>query len=149
MAGQNAMGRLLSMSKYKRPLAQTSVQAAVGERIRWARELVFRTQKSCADAIGADQTTLSKIESGARAPSIFNIIELATRLRVSTDFLLRGLLTARTDEEMAGRLAAMHPELVLQRANMDPGTDTDLGEGRPRQPRTRGAQKPSVPVLDG
>ena len=112
------------MSSKKRPETYSAVQAAIGARVQWARELVEPNRSEYARAIGVDPSTLKKIETGERAPSVFNILELSNRLRVSTDFLLKGLLTARTDEEMGLRLAALHPELVLQRADRDLDTGT-------------------------
>ncbi len=123
------------MAKHKRPDTLAIVQRAIGKRITWARELVFPNQSECARLLGVDASTLNKIEKGDRAPSVFLILSLSNRLRVSTDFLLKGVLNGRTDEEMALRLAALHPELVLQ------PTDTASHKGRnmlsdmPDQPR--------------
>lgn len=104
------------MSKIARPETASYVQAGVGSRIRWVRELAIPNRSEAARLLGVDPSTLAKIEDGTRAPSIFNVIEIANRFRVSTDFLLRGLLVARTDEELALHLAAQHPELVNQLA---------------------------------
>lgn len=91
-------------------------------RISWARELVMPNQSECARLLGVDASTLNKIEKGDRAPSVFLIAALSNRLRVSTDFLLKGVLNGRTDEELALRLAALHPELVLQQQDKAPHT---------------------------
>ncbi|QDH16797.1 helix-turn-helix domain-containing protein [Swingsia samuiensis] len=106
------------MAKYKRSTSLHVLQRAIGTRIAWARELVIPNQSECARLLGVDASTLNKIERGDRAPSIFLITALSNRLRVSTDFLLKGVLNGRTDEELALRLAALHPELVLQRQDM-------------------------------
>jgi len=124
------------MSRQPRPEAYSVVQRGVGERIRWVRETVIPNRSEAARVLGIDPSTLAKIESGERPPSIFNVIEIANRFRVSTDFLLRGLLVARTDQELALTLAAKHPELVLPPEHMRTDTDTDRGADKSPPPRT-------------
>lgn len=125
-----------TMAKTKRTEAFTEMQRAVGVRIGWARELVYPNQAEFARLIGVDQSTLNKIEAGDRAPNIFIITEVSNRLRVSTDFLLKGTLVGRTDEEMALRLGAMHPELASQLVGTDQGTGTGRISGRLPPPKT-------------
>lgn len=112
------------MSKTARPQAYSEIQKGIGQRIAWVRELVEPNRSEAARMIGTDPSTLTKIENGERAASIFNVIELANRFRVSADFLLRGKLVSETDHELALLLAARHPELVhqLQRKALDKGT---------------------------
>ena len=102
------------MSKNARPEAYSDVAKGIGERIGWVRELVEKNQSKVARALGVDASHVNKIEAGTRTPSIFYIIEIANRFRVSTDFLLRGLLVADTDPEMALLLGSQHPELADQ-----------------------------------
>jgi transcriptional regulator with XRE-family HTH domain len=126
------------MAKTSRPDAFTQVQKGVGQRIAWVREIVMPNRAEAARLIGVDPSTLAKIESGDRAPSIFNVLEIANRFRCSTDFLLRGLLTAQTDMEMALALAARHPELVLPPEYREErmGSGTDAGTHQPpKRPR--------------
>lgn len=123
------------MAKNRRPDSLAIVQRAVGQRITWARELVFPNQSECARLLGVDASTLNKIEKGDRAPSVFLIMSLSNRLRVSTDFLLKGVLNGRTDEEMALRLAALHPELVLQQQDKAYRTDRSTSSDMPEPPR--------------
>jgi transcriptional regulator with XRE-family HTH domain len=118
------------MSKTARPDAFSYVQQGVGARIRWVRELAIPNRSEAARLLGVDPSTLAKIEDGTRAPSIFNVIEIANRFRVSTDFLLRGLLVARTDEQLALHLAAQHPELVRQLEGTFQNRDTGQAGGR-------------------
>ena len=129
------------MSRTARPEAYSAVQAAVGTRMRWVREALGLGGAEAARLLGVHQTTLNKIELGERAASIFNVIEFSARFRVSTDFLLRGQLSGKTDEELALVLAAQHPEIVLRResgtAPDSPGTSKPAGKHR--QPRTRAA----------
>ncbi|WP_256887515.1 helix-turn-helix domain-containing protein [Acidomonas methanolica] len=128
----------MTMAKHKRPDSLATIQRAIGTRIAWARELVIPNQSECARLLGVDASTLNKIEKGDRAPSVFLIAALSNRLRVSTDFLLKGVLNGRTDEELALRLAALHPELVLQRQDTDPHTDRNTSSDTPAQPRRPG-----------
>ena len=123
------------MAKHKRPDSLTALQRAIGTRISWARELVMPNQSECARLLGVDASTLNKIERGDRAPSVFLIAALSNRLRVSTDFLLKGVLNGRTDEELALRLAALHPELVLQQQDMAPNTDRNTSSDTPDPPK--------------
>ncbi|MBM3097698.1 helix-turn-helix transcriptional regulator [Gluconobacter cerinus] len=122
------------MAKHKRSDSLTILQRAIGTRIAWARELVIPNQSECARLLGVDASTLNKIERGDRAPSVFLIAALSNRLRVSTDFLLKGVLNGRTDEELALRLAALHPELVLQRQDMALDKDKSTTSDIPDQP---------------
>lgn len=126
------------MAKHKRPDSLAAVQRAIGTRIAWARELVMPNQSECARLLGIDASTLNKIEKGDRAPSVFLIAALSNRLRVSTDFLLKGILNGRTDEELALRLAALHPELVLQRQGMATHTGKNIPSDTPHPPRKPG-----------
>lgn len=122
------------MAKQKRSDSLTVLQRAIGQRIAWARELVIPNQSECARLLGIDASTLNKIERGDRAPNVFLIAALSNRLRVSTDFLLKGVLNGRTDEELALRLAALHPELVLQRQDMASHTDKNTLSDTPDLP---------------
>ncbi|GBR44178.1 helix-turn-helix domain-containing protein [Neokomagataea thailandica] len=122
------------MAKQKRSDSLTVLQRAIGQRIAWARELVIPNQSECARLLGIDASTLNKIERGDRAPNVFLIAALSNRLRVSTDFLLKGVLNGRTDEELALRLAALHPELVLQRQDTASHTDRNSPSDTPAPP---------------
>ena len=123
------------MSRTARPDAYSSIQRDVGERIQWVRELIQPNAAEAARTLGVDRSTLHKIESGERAPSIFNIIAIANRYRCTTDFLLRGVMSARIDEELALKLAALHPELVLPAARTGERTDTPRFVGTRPQPK--------------
>ncbi|GBR55012.1 transcriptional regulator [Neokomagataea thailandica NBRC 106555] len=122
------------MAKQKRSDSLTVLQRAIGQRIAWARELVIPNQSECARLLGIDASTLNKIERGDRAPNVFLIAALSNRLRVSTDFLLKGVLNGRTDEELALRLAALHPELVLQRQDTASNTGKNMLSDTPDPP---------------
>lgn len=99
------------MAKSKRPAAITDLQKGVGERIMWARELVEPNRAAFARAMTVDRSTLQKIEEGSRAPSVFNVMEISHRLRVSADYILHGSLVG-VDPELARELVRRHPELL-------------------------------------
>ena len=106
------------------------MQTAIGERIRWARELVEPNRAAFARTLDVDRTTLHKIEDGDRAPSVFLVIQLTHRLRVSTDYILLGTLRG-VDGELAARLLEAHPELH------DHNRKARAGDSNPT-PRIRG-----------
>ena len=122
------------MSKTARPEAYTAIQRSIGERIGWVRQLIEPNRYEAARTLGLDPSTLAKIEAGTRSASIFNIISIANRYRVTTDFLLRGVMSARMDEEISLKLAALHPELVLPRQGTASHTGKDQEGGTPGQP---------------
>jgi transcriptional regulator with XRE-family HTH domain len=99
------------MSKEKRPEAYSDIQADIGMRIKWARELVEPNRAKFARTLGVDRSTIQKIEEGKRAPSIFNVIEFSHQLRVTPDYILTGDLKG-VDGEVAGHLVRQHPELI-------------------------------------
>jgi transcriptional regulator with XRE-family HTH domain len=99
------------MANQKRPVAFAPIQKEIGLRIRWARELVVPNRAEFARAMGVDRTTISKIEDGSRTPSIFDVMEIAHRLRLTTDYILNGALWG-VDSELARMLAERHPELA-------------------------------------
>jgi len=99
------------MPNQPRPVSYKDLTKVIGQRIRWARELVEPNRAEFARAMGVDRSTIRDIESGRRTPSIFNIIEISHRLRVSEAYILYGSLRD-VDGELAGKLALRHPELV-------------------------------------
>lgn len=101
------------MPRTPRPRSYTDVQREIGNRIKWARELVFPNRAEFARLEGIDTSTIAKIESGTRPPSVFNVIGFARRLRVSADYILFGSMQG-VDSELAALLAHRHPELVRQ-----------------------------------
>lgn len=123
------------MSNKPRPEAYTEVAQAIGQRIRWARELVEPNRAEFARAMGVDRSTVRDIESGRRPPSIFAVIEISHRLRVTPNYILLGNMQG-VDGELAGRLAVQHPELVQPWPSTDT-PDTDSSGSTSRRPRRR------------
>lgn len=118
------------MAKEKRPDAYTEVQKGIGQRIKWARELVQPNRAQFARDMDVDRSTLQKIEDGDRPPSVFNVLDIAHRLRVTPDYILKGTLKG-IDGELAGLLVARHPELA---PGSGTATDSDTSQ-KPRKPK--------------
>lgn len=108
---------LWAMAKTSRPAAYSEVQRQIGERIRRARMFVMPNRSEFARILGVDTSTLAKIESGDRPPSVFNVIDIARRLRVSTDYILLGSMRG-VDGELAALLAAEYPDMVPDRRDI-------------------------------
>lgn len=85
--------------------------AGIGQRLRWARELVYDSQAEFARAMGIDKSQLSKMESGQRALSLANLLTAGNKLRTGTDFLLTGNI-AGVDRALRILLVQRHPELA-------------------------------------
>jgi transcriptional regulator with XRE-family HTH domain len=119
------------VSKKSRPEAYSAIQKEIGNRILWARELVFPNRSEFARLLEIDGSTLAKIETGDRPPSIFNVIAIAHRLRVSTEYILRGSLLG-VDSELASLLLAHHQELRdAPRTGLDRGKAPAAGRRKP------------------
>lgn len=122
------------MPRTPRPRSYTDVQREIGDRIRWARELVIPNRAEFARLEGIDPSTIAKIEDGTRPPSVFNVIGFARRLRVSADYILFGSMQG-VDSELAALLAHHHPELIRQMSTRNAHTKhTDPADGIPRPP---------------
>jgi transcriptional regulator with XRE-family HTH domain len=127
------------VSKKARPLSTHIIAEQVGERIQWVRELIEPNRAAFARIIGVDRAVLRGMESGRRPPSIYAVIALAHRLRVSTDYILTGSLRG-VDGELAAKLIALHPELLAS-SNQINGHSSDTphrggGPNTPNQPTT-------------
>ena len=92
------------MSRTPRPDAYSAIQTQIGRRVRQVREFGGDSKAQAARTFGIDPSTFAKIEDRTRAPSIFFVIEMANRYRVTTDYLLRGLPIAQIDPEMAYKI---------------------------------------------
>lgn len=64
-------------------------QGRMGERIRDVREARRCSQKMLAIRSGISQSHLSKIESGERAASLWNLWKISCALRVSPAYIMR------------------------------------------------------------
>lgn len=126
------------MSKIART-GVSELQADIGKRIKWARELVEPNRAAFARAMGVDKSTIQKIEGGERPPSVFNVLDLASRLRVSADYILHGSMRG-VDGELAALLVARHPELTPKgpvggKPYKATDADTSPKPTKPKRPR--------------
>ncbi|WP_442918185.1 helix-turn-helix domain-containing protein [Magnetococcus sp. PR-3] len=64
--------------------------AAVGDRLRAAREAVGCSQKSVCDSLDAHITTWNKCEKGKRMPGPMVMVRLQARFRISLDWIYAG-----------------------------------------------------------
>jgi tetratricopeptide (TPR) repeat protein len=98
---------------------------AVGQRIRAAREEAGLSQRQLAFT-GCTAAYISRIEAGARVPSLQLIHEFARRLRVSPEFLATGVENFNVDEnvlvdaEVALRLGDVEEAERVFRAHLTP-----------------------------
>ena len=109
----------------ERRARERALQVAVGERMRWARELVQPNLSRFARLIGYPVPKVSKVETGAQPIDALLIREYANRLRVTTDYILFGRIQSATmDFEMAWRLLEAHPQLrdLQNTGSSHPGT---------------------------
>ena len=83
--------------------------ADLGQRIRNARELRGLTQEKLAERVGINNSFLSQIERGLKAPSLKTLHALATDLGVGVGQLFgdeETITSALVEQEVAALLAA-------------------------------------------
>lgn len=61
---------------------------SLGNRIKAAREETGITQEELAEHVGISRAAVARYESGEIEPKIKNLVAIAMRLNVTTDFLL-------------------------------------------------------------
>lgn len=83
----------------------------MGERLRWAREVLGKSQEEMAETVGLHQTSWSLYERGERWPDQFEIVRLLAKLQITLAYLTEGRLQG-VERELAIQLAARHPELA-------------------------------------
>ena len=64
----------------------------IGSRIKEVRKLNRMTQEKLAELLGVSRVTISSWENDENAPTVDNIIYLSETFRVSTDYLLKGVI---------------------------------------------------------
>ena len=114
---------------------------ALGERLRWAREMVSGGPTRLAADVGVDTSAIRHIERGVRLPSLHLLQALCHVLRISPQYLLSGSLEA-VDLELAARLKAAHPELSWPAASPNPGNSRNSTPNSNPRPRTH--EKPET-----
>jgi len=114
-----------------------AMMRAMGKRIKWARELVYRNRSEFARVMEIDVSTIRKLEDGTRAASVKLLDRIIHSLRISYDYVMTGSLSG-VDGELALRLVEDHPELRPQLAQrLGIGRIDSLG-GTSHAPTIRG-----------
>jgi transcriptional regulator with XRE-family HTH domain len=71
---------------------RTEVLTAVGERVQWARTYRGLSLETAATRFCIGAGRIADIEAGREEMTILEAVTIATKLQISTDFLLRGAL---------------------------------------------------------
>jgi len=122
LASKKTNRHYVGMGRPGRTVADKALMAAAGQRLRWVREVLGMSQAQIAEAVGITQSAWSLYELGKRWPDQFEAPRLASKLKISLDYMLNGSLD-EVERELAIRLAARHPELVFPSDTVD-CTDT-------------------------
>lgn len=85
---------------------------AVGQRLRWVREIVADSQTQAAELLGTDQSTYSQWENGKRLAPVHKMLEACALWGITLDYLYRGRLGGDMRRDVELRLVAHHPQLV-------------------------------------
>ena len=94
-------------------------QAAIGSRIKAARERAHLTQEQLAEIIDISPTHMSVIERGVKTPKLDTFVRIANALGVSTDALLQDVVVPANESILAelsvriGRLPQKDQERIL------------------------------------
>lgn len=67
---------------------KNKLMLSLGNRIKAAREETGITQEELAEHVGISRAAVARYESGEIEPKIKNLVAIATRLNVTTDYLL-------------------------------------------------------------
>jgi|SRR5215831_13416222 len=100
--------------------AQLREAQRIGERLRWAREMLGYSRVELAREIGVDPAFIGKIEAGQRIPSVFLVMSLCHVLHISPQYMLWGSVQG-VEGELATKLLDEHPELRTPSAPPFPG----------------------------
>ena len=87
-------------------------QAAIGARIREARQRKKMTQEQLAEAVDIGFYYIGEIERGEKLPSLSVFVKIAEVLGVSSDSLLKDELTATPEfnNEISAKLEKLTPK---------------------------------------
>lgn len=81
----------------------------MGGRIYARRKQMHLTQEELADKAGMTPQTISTAELGKKRLRPENIVKLATALKVSTDYLLRGQVTSTDRNSLLEKIEKLSP----------------------------------------
>jgi transcriptional regulator with XRE-family HTH domain len=99
------------MGRPIRTAEDKALMLAMGQRLRWVRDIKGASQADMAAAIGLHPSSWSLYERGARWPDIFEAMRIVAKLQISIPYLLQGTLEG-VERDLAIQLAAHHPELA-------------------------------------
>jgi DNA-binding XRE family transcriptional regulator len=104
-------------------LQASTFTAAAGRRMQMVAAVAELSQSEIARAVRVDQSTVNKWFAGKRLPSVYQVSMFCEAYGASLDFIYRGSLVG-CRMELAVKLAATYPELVLGQGH--PAKATDL-----------------------
>lgn len=87
---------------------ERALAVAAGQRLVWVRELTKLKQDQVADAVGVTQGEWSRWERGVRLAPPDIMARACFRLRISMDYIYRGLLIG-VHPDLADELMKLHP----------------------------------------
>lgn len=96
-------------------------RAAIGARLREARNQRKLTQEQLAEMLDIGTTYISDIERGAKFPSLSLFIKIVDALGVSSDYILRGEIEAGKNciyDEITKKLDGLTPKQRLGVADL-------------------------------
>lgn len=96
-------------------------RAAIGARLREARNQRKLTQEQLAEMLEIGTTYISDIERGAKFPSLSLFIKIVDALGVSSDYILRGEIEAGKNciyDEITKKLDGLTPKQRLGVADL-------------------------------
>ena len=110
------------------PTTQRHTERLAGNMLRLARAQRGWSQRQLAEAAGVPVSTVARIESGARQPSLVTV----SRLLAAADLELRARLEPYDDHDdvLDARHAALTPDEQAQRAASFAKTSQDLDRAR-------------------
>lgn len=88
-------------------------KAALGQRIREARQAKGYTRQALAEKAGTGEVYLGEIERGLKMPSLNTFIRIVEALDISADYLLRDKLTSGKEyifDEITQKLQHLTPK---------------------------------------
>jgi transcriptional regulator with XRE-family HTH domain len=129
------------MARQAKPEPQRQMLLNVGKRMAMVREIREPNRAAFAERIGVDTSTLTKVETGDRYPTLTLVRDYALRLNVPVDFLLFNCVQLRAwDPGLLAELARVHPEIGQPPQDTDnshPGNAPQPGSSPRRRPAKR------------
>jgi transcriptional regulator with XRE-family HTH domain len=102
------------MGRRRRTDDDKKLMALMGQRLLWVREALGLNQTDMARRVGLTQTAWSLYELGKRWPDQFELPRILAKLGITREFLMGGDLSG-LDRDVAIRIAAHHPEIILRK----------------------------------